>query len=170
LCEKKQNVVKSLLEDFIYHGGDVNVKNDDGWTLLQYAVLFEHNPAIVKLLLEKGANAKAKSSDGVPTITCVKSWCSPSFDDGGSSAGGHNHYTIGLPIMKLLLDNGASIDEIHPGTSFTMLHGALLDENYVFAKELLALGASPNIKNMNGDTSLKLVLRFIYRRRRSSSS
>lgn len=160
LCEKKQNVVEPLLEDFIHCGGDVNVRNDDGWTLLQYAVLFDHNPAIVKLLLEKGANAKAKSNDGVPTITCVKSCCSPSCD--GTGSGGNHQHTIGLPIMKLLLDSGASIDEIHPGTSFTMLHGALLDENYAFAKELLALGANPNIKNKNGDTSLKLVLRDLF--------
>jgi ankyrin repeat protein len=64
--------------------------------------------------------------------------------------------------MKLLLDSGASIDEIHPVTGFTVLHGSLLDENYSFAKELLALGANPNIKNRNGDSPLKLVLRDLF--------
>jgi Ankyrin repeats (many copies) len=123
-------LVKPLLEDFIRYGGDVNVRNDDGWTLLQYAVLFDHNPAIVKLLLETGANVKAKSSDGVSTIMCLT--CrSSSCNDG---CGGDLIRL--LPIMKLLLDSGASIDEIHPGTGFTMLHGVLLDENYDIAKEL----------------------------------
>jgi Ankyrin repeats (many copies) len=162
LCEQKQNDgIQSLVEDFIQNGGDVNAKNGDGWTLLQYAVLFE-NPAIVKLLLEKGANAKR--NDGIPTISCVQCCSSCSSSDGGSvvDSSSSNTSTGPLHIIKLLVDSGANIDEIHPGTGLTMLHGVLLDTNYEFAKELLGMGAHPNIKNKSGDTALAFVLKDLF--------
>jgi ankyrin repeat protein len=48
--------IDSLLAD----GVDINVKDDDGWTLLHFA----EDPARSKLYIEKGANIEARNKDG----------------------------------------------------------------------------------------------------------
>jgi ankyrin repeat protein len=49
-----------FIDDMLANGADINVKDDDGWTLLHYA----EDPARSKLYIDKGANIEARDKDG----------------------------------------------------------------------------------------------------------
>ena len=123
------------VENFLKNGGkkEVNVPAYDGWTPL-HAACYKDNLAIVKLLLENGANPNATYYDGrTPLhIACCKN---------------------NLAIVKLLLENGTN-----PNAPYydgrTPLSQACDDGNLKLAKLLLENGANPNTPRNNGWTPL----------------
>ena len=61
----------SELKLFLDKGVDVNIKDEDGESLLYYACL-GRKVDNVKLLLQKGANVKAKNNDGATILeSCI---------------------------------------------------------------------------------------------------
>ena len=59
------------MEYFLKKGGNVNAKDEDGYTLLHYAAE-EGNLEVAKFLVSKGANAKAKNNDGATPLDLAK--------------------------------------------------------------------------------------------------
>jgi ankyrin repeat protein len=59
------------VEYFLKQGGNVNAKDEDGYTLLHCAAE-EGNLAVAKFLVSKGANAKAKNNDGATPLDLAK--------------------------------------------------------------------------------------------------
>src|SRR6266850_1177135 len=149
--------VRALLEN----GADVNAKESrGGQTALMWAVANKY-PEIVKLLVEHGANVRARSKgDFTPLLFAAQQGDVESgrllLEAGAdvnenrkkdrmtalmvAAAGGNNEFSV------LLLDKGANphlIDEI----GYTALHYAASDEKRVeLVKALLAHGANPNAR------------------------
>lgn len=89
--EHHERAVRLLLD----RGADVNSRDNTAWTPLHYAVLVKgHYAEIVELLVERGADVDAAHPDG-STPLCT--------------ATGNED----LPIMRLLLDHGASVEPIN---------------------------------------------------------
>ena len=53
-------MVKFLIEN----GADINIKNNNGDTVLHEAVLIKDNLEVVKLLIENGADINIKNNNG----------------------------------------------------------------------------------------------------------
>jgi len=107
-----------------------------GWTALHEEVL-DGREEIVKLLLAKGADVNAGTSEEGWTPLHVTCW------------------TNSEPMLKILLDAGADINK--PGSSGNApLHEAVTHSRASFVEILLEHGADPNATNRDNLTPLKL--------------
>ncbi|HKQ76162.1 MAG TPA: protein kinase [Blastocatellia bacterium] len=64
---RRGKVVELIGETLLNAGCDINAADNKGRTPLMYAVIFER-PAVVKLLLKRGANINAKDHDGLDVV------------------------------------------------------------------------------------------------------
>ena len=119
------------------HGADVNVRTQQGRTALMVAAKRNGNAALVRLLLERGADTKA--ADDTALITAALSG--------------------DVEIMRLLIEKGANVNSIGPRLGETPLHFAAASGSVEAVRLLLAKGANPNaaLKNttaLRGGSSL----------------
>ena len=70
--------------------------------------------------------------------------------------GGH------LPIVELLLENGADIDAIVNSSNRTPLHIAIWNRNTSITKLLLKNGCKTNIRDFKGQTTLEVAMKEGY--------
>jgi ankyrin repeat protein len=127
-----------LVRVLLARGADVNAKeNWRGQTALMWAISEKHLP-VVQLLVEAGAEVKAKSTKGfTPFLFAVR---------GGDFA-----------IVRALLAAGADANET-AGDGTTALAVAIVNAHYELAALLLDHGADPNT-DMPGGTALHAVTR-----------
>ena len=116
-------------------GADVNKKDNDGMTPLNYAAVFGEKE-IVELLLANGADVNVKDKDGV----------TPLFDAVA---------TVQKEIAKLLIINGADVNVADP-FSMTPLHFAAVFGQKEITELLLAECADVDAKNLDGETPLDM--------------
>jgi ankyrin repeat protein len=117
-----EELVLLLIED----GDDVAARNEDDWTALHMAAERGHGP-VVRLLLEKGADIKARTNE-------------PNNTNSGATA---LHRAAGAghsAVMEILLKNGAEIDAVTFGHE-TALYWAVISGHVVAIELLLDYGA-----------------------------
>ncbi|KAI9768635.1 MAG: hypothetical protein M1840_004832 [Geoglossum simile] len=114
--------VKTLIEA----GAELGTQGTDGLTPLSWAVRQGHDP-ITSLLIEKGAQACSRAV-----------W---------EAAGRGNESTI-----KLLIENGASVNAIHEWGR-TALMWAIWHKHASTARTLMSLGTDPDIEDQEGQTA-----------------
>ena len=111
----------------------VNEKDNDGETALHCAAL-RGNEAVVRLLVDLGADVNAKSNDGKTALY----WAA----------------LIGKEaVMQLLVDLGADVNA-KDNDGGTALHCAALRGNEAVVRLLVDLGADVNAKDNHGETAL----------------
>jgi ankyrin repeat protein len=60
------------VERAIRAGANVNAADEDDWTALHFAILFNDAPEVARMLLENGANVNAKDDNGdTPLMNAV---------------------------------------------------------------------------------------------------
>jgi ankyrin repeat protein len=111
----------------------------DGWTALHLASFFDAEPA-ARLLLNMGAAVNARSTNPMHNMPLH------------AAAASRN-----VPIVKLLLDHGASADAQQHG-GWTALHAAAQNGDVLMASMLIEAGASVNIRADNNQRPLDLAL------------
>lgn len=128
--EKRGNteVVDWLLDK----GADVNLADDDGYTPLMLAAQYDH-VAVVKRLLKKGANPKARTNTGHTALTLV--WGT----DG--------------KVVPLLIKAGADPNARNNDGESPLLVAAHHDSTGPM-RELLKAKANPNLADNSGITPL----------------
>mmetsp|Transcript_8225 Transcript_8225/g.24652 ORF Transcript_8225/g.24652 Transcript_8225/m.24652 type:complete len:305 (-) Transcript_8225:24-938(-) len=126
---KDANIAQILLDK----GATVDA-GKRGWTPLMAAVRFGRVD-VAKLLLEKGANPKARVLNGPGAgqglLLCV-------------TAGSHLSGEQRTEMTELLLQKGAEVGACERGTDWTPLHDACLTGDEGVANLLLLFGANPN--------------------------
>lgn len=175
------SVVRLLLEN----GAEVNTQNKFRHTALIGASIL-NNESTVRLLLDNGADIHIRDGRGQSALMVASSNNAESVvllllgngadisvqDEEGISALMKASYMCHESLVRLLVENGAEIDaKDHHNNSALML--TLLKEtwNYLHPEEelkkaldvillLLKLGAATDIKNKDGDTALRLALKF----------
>jgi ankyrin repeat protein len=113
----------------------VSSLSPDGWTPLHLAAHFGQR-AVMELLLEHGADAEARSNNGLVNTALH-----------AAVAGG------ALDAVELLLARGADADAVQQG-GYTPLHAAAQNGSLPICERLLAAGASPNLRSDHGQTAL----------------
>jgi ankyrin repeat protein len=124
----------------IEKGEDINAKDSNGNSLL-HQVIANANLAMVKMLLEKGANINLLNDQQV----------SPLYYSLGYA--GH----CDMNIVKLLVDGGANVN-IPMYNGDTPMHMACYCANKEAMEILLSKGAGINIANQQGDIPLYSLL------------
>ena len=115
----------------------INVNRLDEQDTLTH-VVFMGDADIVKILLSLGVNVNEKGIG----FTLLHVAC----EEGN------------LPIVELLLENGADIDAISKGANWTPLDVAVWKENTSITKLLLENGCKTNLRDFKGQTALEFAL------------
>lgn len=111
---------------------DGNLRDQDGRTPLMHAVLAEDaDPAIVKLLVERGADVNAADT---------QKWTALHFAARDQKA----------PIVRVLLEAGAAVDPADGFGDTPLWRAVTKTANLDVIKALLEHGADPHKKNSSG--------------------
>lgn len=128
----------TLAEQLISEGADVDIKNNDGWTPLHFAV-FRGNIAFICFLVENGADVNAENNFGnTPLYLC------------GSTV---NTRKYAGEYISVLVAAGADVNKKN-SKYWTPLHQAAAEGSTLGARFLVRFGADVSAVDTNGDTAL----------------
>lgn len=74
LMKAAQNGNNWELKSLLASGADINLKDNDGWTALMYAVRYQENIAIVETLINSGAKIKIKNNYGFSPLVLASTY------------------------------------------------------------------------------------------------
>ena len=121
------------IERFVEQGGDVDTKDEQGWSLLYWAASMGQDQ-VGEYLLNKGAQAEMKIYDNIPILHMA-------------ARSGASH------LIKLLISKGADVNA-QDTQGRTPLHQAVMTGQKEVAEVLLAHGADVTVKDNRGQTVL----------------
>jgi len=134
LMEMAYNGKLSEVQQLVSAGVSVNAQDAELRTPLMWAA-FNGHTAVVGFLLEKGAKVDAKDRNGRTALMYASSG---PFKD----------------TVELLLKKGADVDLQGTLEGFTALMTAAAEGQLEVVRLILAYGANPELKDVDGDTAL----------------
>ncbi|NOY62981.1 MAG: ankyrin repeat domain-containing protein [Gammaproteobacteria bacterium] len=138
LMNEVVNGDRDAVEKSLAEGGDINERNNFGWTALMHAARQGHTE-LVKLLIEKGADVNAQDQDQWSALI-------------RASMKGN------LQAAQLLLDNGAD-PNMKTNVKWTALHWAAASDHLAIVKLLVANGADVTLTNDEGRRASELAFK-----------
>lgn len=139
------------VEKFINNGGDANLKNEDGESILHVAIWNGHFD-IAKYLIDKGADVNIKNKTGSTLLkyAAIAGLYETAWQPFTNSASGkYTQYPGQLEIAKLLISKGAKIDVTDEDNATPLI--STVDRGYFeIAQYLIDQGADVNAKTLSG--------------------
>ena len=147
---RPEQVNQKLLVALLSPALNIETRNKDGYTPLSLAVR-ELDVNMVKMLLRLGANPNSTYRGGSRYLVHYLANDDRVLENNNledSSDEDEKKYLLSkqLEIMKLLLENGANVNEIQPSYGFTPLHYAVKNYNHNLVELLLKHGANTELK------------------------
>jgi hypothetical protein len=129
----------STIQKYLDRGGDINARDENGWTALSLAAYYGHSE-VVKLLIDKGADIHARDNEGRTALI-------------HAARSRFSH----VAIVKLLIDKGADIHARDNEGRTALIHAARCSFSHVaIVKLLIDKGADIHAMDNNGCTALML--------------
>lgn len=158
------------IENLLKSGADVNLKDNDGWTALMYAVRYQQNVSTVKSLINAGANIKEKNEYDLSALLITATYndnpeilklltASYSISEKEllqafimvlSSNTGSEYSTIAK--VKIFIDAGIPLNVFYQGKT-PLMYAAAFSKSTSVIKMLLQNGAQPQIRSIDGKTA-----------------
>jgi ankyrin repeat protein len=149
-------------------GGDVNAKDNVGWTPLHYAAPHSH-VAIVKLLIEKGADINAKDNAGwTPLHAAAKNGKTEAVKlliEKGANLETRDNFNRTALMLALLNGNTEAIKlliDAKDNTGYTALMHAAREGKTEAMQLLIEKGADISAKANDGNTALMTAVIYNY--------
>ena len=158
------------IENLLKSGADVNLKDNDGWTALMYAVRYQQNVSTVKSLINAGANIREKNEYDLSALLITATYndnpeilklltASYSISEKEllqafimvlSSNTGSEYSTIAK--VKIFIDAGIPLNVFYQGKT-PLMYAAAFSKSTSVIKMLLQNGAQTQIRSMDGKTA-----------------
>lgn len=158
------------IENLLKSGADVNLKDNDGWTALMYAVRYQQNVSTVKSLINAGANIKEKNEYNLSALLITATYndnpeilklltASYSISEKEllqafimvlSSNTGSEYSTIAK--VKIFIDVGIPLNVFYQGKT-PLMYAAAFSKSTSVIKMLLQNGAQTQIRSIDGKTA-----------------
>ena len=158
------------IENLLKSGADVNLKDNDGWTALMYAVRYQQNVSTVKSLINAGANIKEKNEYDLSALLITATYndnpeilklltASYSISEKEllqafimvlSSNTGSEYSTIAK--VKIFIDAGIPLNVFYQGKT-PLMYAAAFSKSTSVIKILLQNGAQTQIRSIDGKTA-----------------
>lgn len=161
---------KWALESLIKSGANIELKDNDGWTALMYAVRYQNSVEIITLLIEHGANVKAKNNFGTSILQITACYAENpeilkkilSYYKVGDSEF-FSSFILAISTrtssivsqkakLEIFIDRGIPLNRFHEGKT-PLMYAAEFSTSTEIIKLLLDNGAIPSIRNPIGKTA-----------------
>jgi len=133
-----------VVEEVLKHCSNINIENRKGRTLLHKAIQFNTNPAVIKKLVEYGANVNANKYIHTPLMNLFRRSEAESNIISDEAV---------LEILDILLNAGADVN-LANSVGDTALMYAVQSRNIYAVNKLLDAGASVEATNNFGQNAL----------------
>ncbi|KAK4076983.1 uncharacterized protein Triagg1_3950 [Trichoderma aggressivum f. europaeum] len=136
-------------------GGNINDRDEGGWTALHYAATQGHSEMVLQLVRGGRADINALTHRGETALHLVAQLLPP--DDGSERDSRLNLWLLSRNIssagamLVLLLEEGADVRAISSVDGNTALHFAAMQGNWPATEILLAYGANVHSINQHGE-------------------
>ena len=143
----EHNHIPSIIQLFIDHIVNMNIKNRYGNTALQYAIIYDHPVSLIEYMISKGADIQTRNQWNITPL----------------------HQAINekrMNVIELLIEKNADVN-VQCDVKNTCLHLALKNRLPISIIQLLIdHGADVNMKNKHGSSCIFFVLEKYTRKER----
>ncbi|KAL6803698.1 ankyrin repeat-containing domain protein [Trichoderma sp. SZMC 28012] len=158
-----------LVEVFLRHDADMEVRDKRGWTPLIIAANYD-NPNVIKTLVAHGASVGIQDKEGYTALHVASSsrvvevllarGVGTEIRNKQGLTPLHTLATCSNPsAVEVLLSHGAGV-EVRDNDGWTALHVAARNNNTSVATVLLTQGANIDAENEQGETALMIASRY----------
>jgi ankyrin repeat protein len=152
----------NTLKSYIENGGDVNLSNDSGYTLINMSALMKR-VEIVNFLKQKGAETDFITDVAIGDLISVEKYLEEGYNVNTINKQGHQAFMIAahqgnIEMAKLLIKYKSDINAQHKVSGNTALIAAIDQGQNDMVKFLIDCKVNLNVKNNSGKSALEMAL------------
>ncbi|XP_017781655.1 PREDICTED: E3 ubiquitin-protein ligase MIB2-like [Nicrophorus vespilloides] len=154
-----------IVKKMIYEGANLSVQDNDGDTLLHYAVFGDYTD-ILSMFINAGIKLDTRNNEGCTALHCailnnyiesakilLSAGANSNITNVNGSTAFHDAIKVSSDVLNLLIKAGSNLN-IPNEEGYNALNIAIKNHNEIAVNILLAENADPNFKDSSGNTAL----------------